>query len=285
MSAELDHLHTFSTVHRAGSISEGARLLGISQPTASAHIASLERSLGYPLFVRGTRGVTATVRGDALALSVAGHIDALDDAVSRPGSTDVYLGGPAEFTSIMILPALGALHAAVGSTVRVSFGLADDLIEQLRSGALDVVISAVRPQAWGVTSRPLYDEEFVLVAAPSWVTTPLEHIPLVAYADDLPIIRRYWRSVFGTRPTRLAVAAVIPDLRGILTAVISGAGMSVLPVYIVSEALTNGVVVVLNTPDVAPLNTVYLATRSSDLNRRPVVEALVKEIATLVSSR
>ena len=75
---------------------------------------------------------------------------------------------------------------------------------------------------------PCYDEEFALVAAPRWssgttVTSPeaLRTVPLIAYAEEAPIVRRYWRTVFGTRLTRTA-DVVVPDLRGVLATTRAG---------------------------------------------------------------
>jgi len=263
-ASRLDQLRTFATVFRVGSITEASRLLGISQPTASAHIASLEQSLGYALFSRDSRGVTATPRASELYRETGSHIDALDDILTlgAVGEGMLHLGGPTEFLHHAVLPRL----AEFGTPVAVSFGLADDLLERLRAGSLDVVMSAIRPRVQGVSATALFDEEFVVIAAPSWAEHPIDDVPVVAYADNLPIVRRYWRSVFDRRPD-LTVAAIVPDLRGVLAAVQSGMGMSVLPTYLVTSALESGVVVELHRPEVPPLNTVYVATRTGELER------------------
>src|SRR5436305_729568 len=83
------------------------------------------------------------------------------------------------------------------------------------------------------SAHPLTDEEFVLVAAPDWAArigpapdpATLRDVPLVAYAEDLPIARRYWRHVFGTRLAGTA-AVVVPDLLGVLASVVAGAGIT-----------------------------------------------------------
>jgi len=140
----------------------------------------------------------------------------------------------------------------------------------------------VQPHSPGIHAQPLYDEVFALVAAPRWAGTPLDEIPAVVYAEDLPIVRRYWRSVFGTRPTTLTVGAVIPDLRGIVDAVTSGAGMSVLPDYLIADGLRSGALISLDSPEVATLNTVYLATRSGELERDARLATLAAGIRELI---
>ncbi len=59
-------LKAFDATARSGSMSAAARLLGIRQPTISAHIAGLEKRFGVELFVRRGRGVELTTFGHAL---------------------------------------------------------------------------------------------------------------------------------------------------------------------------------------------------------------------------
>jgi aminoethylphosphonate catabolism LysR family transcriptional regulator len=59
-------LKAFDATARSGSMSAAARLLGIRQPTVSAHIAGLEKRFGVELFVRRGRGVELTTFGSAL---------------------------------------------------------------------------------------------------------------------------------------------------------------------------------------------------------------------------
>lgn len=282
----LETLRTFVTVFRAGSFSRAAELLGISQPTVTSRVQSLEHQLGVPLFERSSHGVVATSKGVTLARRLEPHLDAIEDATEFAGlpavSTPLQVGGPVEILSAKVLPRFAALAEAVGAPVHFTFGLAQSLIERLVRHDLDLVVSAVQPHSPGIHAQPLYDEVFALVAAPRWAGTPLDEIPAVVYAEDLPIVRRYWRTVFGTRPTTLTVGAVIPDLRGIVDAVTSGAGMSVLPDYLIADGLRSGALISLDSPEVAPLNTVYLATRSGELERDARLATLAAGIRELI---
>lgn len=268
----LDHLRTFVTVWRTGSLTRAADLLGVSQPTVSAHIQALERSLGYAVFTRGPAGVSATPKGTELAREVAPHLDAIEDASSglgtpTPPRRSVHIGGAADILSLLVLPRIAEAPAEVDATLRFVFGLADDLLDQLAARSLDIVVSAVPPRRRGIASVPVYDEEFVLVAAPRWTGTAVDEVPMVAYAENLPIIRRYWRSEFGKRPEPTTIAAIVPDLRGIRSAVLAGAGLSVLPRYLVDGDLADGALVALHSPEAPPLNTLYLATRGREGER------------------
>lgn len=67
------HFFYFWTVAREGSIARAARLLRLSEPTVSAQIQALEKSIGEPLFRREARGVVLTDAG-RLAQRYANHI-------------------------------------------------------------------------------------------------------------------------------------------------------------------------------------------------------------------
>ena len=151
-SPSLDQLRTFVTVVRAGSLTRAARLLGVSQATVSAHVDALEATLGVRLFERDRSGVTPTAKGVELSRRVADHVDALEDAAALAGrsataSRTIHVGGAAEILSVMVVPHLDRLTAAVDAPIRLVFGLADDLLESLSAGAVDVVVSAVPPRS------------------------------------------------------------------------------------------------------------------------------------------
>ncbi|MGW2158771.1 LysR family transcriptional regulator [Nonomuraea sp. NPDC001699] len=275
----LDLLRTFLAVHRTGSITAAAQTLGLSQPAVTAQVKTLEATLDRPLFDRLPRGVAPTPAADELARRVAPALDALDEVAGSelPSDEAVHLGGPAEFLCEEVMPMLAPL-VRDGLRLRTTLGLADDLLADLAAGRLDLVLSTIRPRVRGVQADPVYDEEFVLVAAPSLAGAlpsgrvgpkELAGVPVVAYAEDLPIVRRYWRTVFGRRPS-MAAQVVIPDLRGVLSAVRAGMGVSVLPAYLCRRDLAEGTLVALAEPPEPPINTGYLAVRSGALARSAV---------------
>ncbi|AGM03995.1 LysR family transcriptional regulator [Amycolatopsis keratiniphila] len=280
----LDRLATFLSIYRLGSLSAAAAELGLTQPAVTGQLLKLEEELGEQLFVRSRLGAAPTARAAELAARIGTRIDELRSALT-PGDDEVQyreqvaLGGASDGMATRFLPALAPLTER-GLRLTVTLGLADELLAALEAARLDLVISSVRPRQRGIAAIPLIDEEFILVAAPALARSvdpallaadpvpALAHLPLIAYAGDLPIIRRYWRSEFGRRPPN-RVAMVVPDLRAILAVVVAGAGASVLPRYIAAAALEAGSVSTVHTPEVPPLNTIYLAHRPGTV--RPVV--------------
>ncbi|QMU71207.1 LysR family transcriptional regulator [Streptacidiphilus sp. P02-A3a] len=267
---DLNLLRTFLAVHRTSSFTAAAHLLGLSQPTVTTQIRALERRLGRELFERGARGVMPVPFADELAVRVVEPLDALSAVTGGPnteGLTEpVHLAGPAELLCARVLPALAPLVAR-GVRLRVTTGLTDPLLAALVAGRHDLVIATSRPTGRTLRAQPLMDEEFVLVAAPAWaeritgdLPEALDPLPLLSYAEDLPIARRYWRHVFGRRLNSRA-AVTVADLRGVLAAVTAGAGFSVLPRYLCQDELASGALVLLHRPEDPPINTGYLVQR------------------------
>ncbi|MFJ4785967.1 LysR family transcriptional regulator [Streptomyces sp. NPDC088794] len=279
---DLALLRTFVTVHRAGSFTRAAALLGLSQPAVTSQIRTLERQLGRPLFLRQARGVTPTSIGDELAHKAAPHLDALVEITETGLDEDsslrtLHLAGPPEFTAERALPALTGLTGedSQGFALRTSFGNAEETLEGLAAGHHDLAISTARPRGALLTATPLCDEEHVLVAAPSRAeripgkprrkgAPALENVPVIEVHESLPFVSRYWAAVFDSRPATPGTV-IVPDLRAVLACAVAGAGLAVLPRYLCAAALERGEVLALHEPTVPPLRTYFLVVRTGTL--------------------
>ncbi|MFI7401420.1 LysR family transcriptional regulator [Streptomyces sp. NPDC049541] len=280
---DLALLRTFVTVHRAGSFTRAAALLGLSQPAVTSQIRTLERQLGRPLFLRQARGVTPTTIGDELAHKAAPHLDALVE-IAETGLDDesslrtLHLAGPPEFTAERAVPALTELTGEDGQgfALRASFGNAEEALEGLAAGHHDLAICTARPRGALLTATPLCDEEHVLVANPARAerigagkprrkgAPALEDVPVIEVHESLPFVSRYWASVFDSRPAAPGTV-IVPDLRAVLACAVAGAGLAVLPRYLCRDALERGEIVALHEPAVPPLRTYFLVVRTGTL--------------------
>src|SRR4029077_11735587 len=78
-----------------------------------------------------------------------------------------------------------------------------------------------------------------LVASPYWANllprqaelsaSHLAQAPLLAYAEDLPLISDFWDSVFGKGLEERRAAVVAPNWQALMGLAIAGAGITVLP--------------------------------------------------------
>lgn len=241
----------------------------------------METEVAEPLFIRLHRGVAPTPRAHALARELAPHLDAVDDIVQTMASPRdvaglVRIGAPPDLLAVKVLPALVPL-LDLGLRLHGRPGTDANLLASLRARRLDLIVLPGRQSSGDLTQAPLFDEELVLVAAPSWARriglgavaaagpAALIGVPLVAYSEELPIIRLYFEQVFG-EPSTGRAALVVRDLRAVAESVAAGAGVSVLPRYHLTDKLARGDLVELHRPVRPPTNTVYHTHRRGPLD-------------------
>jgi DNA-binding transcriptional LysR family regulator len=221
---------SFIEVYRVGTASGAAQILHLTQPAVSQHIAALESALGTGLFERTPRKMLPTEAGKRLYNQIAASVETLESIPTRNSHLEtqqiIRLGSPQEFFTERILnklPQNGKILYAI------KFGLTQELIAQLQEGQLDLVVATQKITKSDIEYQLLFEESFWLVA-PVTVKIPISeeilHLdltplevwlrtqPLIAYSEELPIIRRFWRVVFGRR-IDVNPKLVIPDLRGI----------------------------------------------------------------------
>jgi DNA-binding transcriptional LysR family regulator len=283
---ELTHLQSFLAVYRERNITRAAVSLHMSQPAVTAHLRALEAELKRPLFIRLARGVAPTALADQLADEVADPIAALAATAQgfRPDAdlsqATLLIGGPADALSAVILPLL-APFANRGLSIRVQTGL---------------TTTPTRQRATKLTR--LFDEELALTlsarlaanlgrsidltsVAPAEWPTLLRGVPLIAFAENAPLVRRFWRTAFGLS-TAPNPKIVVDDLRAIAAAVTASVSWSVLPTYLTRELVAHGELVTPFRPEVVPTNTLYLAQRTSQ--GTPTVDRVVQHLVGSLST-
>jgi DNA-binding transcriptional LysR family regulator len=280
----LEWYRSFVAIYRSGTVSGAAQVLHLTQPAVSQHLAALESALGQQLFQRLPRKMLPTAEGQGLYTQVIAAIEQLESIADRslPGNTPqiLRLGTPPEFFADRLLPRLSQ-----DSQYRVTFGLAPDLIEQLLAGKLDAVIATQKIAKSELEYQLVVEENFWLVAPPNdlmpidpkiaagdlaTLEQWLRSQPLIAYSEELPIIRRFWRLVFGRR-LDIVPALVLPDLRMIRESIAAGLGFSVLPDYLCTEMVTTKALALLLKPTTAITNQIWLAYRKSERQSRQVI--------------
>jgi DNA-binding transcriptional LysR family regulator len=282
----LNLLRSFMAVYRNRSFSKSAEELGLSQPGVTAQIQALEQQLGRQLFKRSSKGAEPLPFAHRLAEDVRAELTALERTWAQhlPGGesepTTVFIGGPAEMLGTAVMPALGECLAH-GIEVHIAHGFPADLAAGVREGRFDLAICTTEPTGADLVWKPMFTEEFVLVAAPDYA--PVQGMSeedraagrfpdscrFIAYDPGLPVIRRYWRMVYKRVPG-VSGSIIVPDLRSVLQAVTAGLGISVLPLYLCACEIERGQLTVLHRPDPSPSNVIYLMRSRS----KPMSEAV-----------
>lgn len=275
----LEWYRSFIEVYRVGTVSGAAQVLHLTQPAVSQHLAALESALGHPLFQRTPRRMVPTEAGKRLYTQVVAAVETLESIPTKSTLTNapqlIRIGTLQEFFTERIL---SQLPPDENTLYTIRFGLTPDLIGQLLEGHLDAVIATQKISRLDLEYQFVFEETFWLVGPPATEIpispevlqtdlTPLEQWlraqPWIAYSEELPIIRRFWRVVFGHR-IEVNPKLVIPDLRSIRQAIEYGFGFSVLPDYLCETWVHANRLTLILSPTKAIANHLWLAFRKSE---------------------
>ncbi|MET9252445.1 LysR substrate-binding domain-containing protein [Streptomyces sp. NPDC003717] len=151
-------LRSFREVHRQGSISAAAQVLGYTQSAVSRQIAALEARFGAPLLERHARGVRPTPAGETLL----GHAAVIlrraeqaerDVAAATDGPVLRLRVGAVPSAAATLVPRALGLFRDGAPHARVTFaeGLTAALLPQLLDGELDAAVVTDYPP--GIPAR------------------------------------------------------------------------------------------------------------------------------------
>ncbi len=190
----LRHLAAFLEICRHGSVSGAALALHLTQPAISKALAELEGILGTSLMSRNRAGITLTPAGEVFRhYAATSHaalrqgIDALAQA-SMASEMPVAIGAlPSVAARIIPAAVLQFRRMRVGLVPRIVTGPNLYLLDQLRAGALDLVVGRLAsPQAMrGLSFAQLYSERVAIVVRPGH---PLIAAPDVSRLPEFPVL-------------------------------------------------------------------------------------------------
>jgi DNA-binding transcriptional LysR family regulator len=140
----LRQLHTFIAVIEAGSITEAARSLNLTQPAASQQLRELQRTLGARLFDRAEGRVVPTAAGAAIldharrAHAAAADIVAVAAAYHAGGRGRVRLGtGATACIYFLPRPLAEARRRMPGIEIVVETGNTPEIIRRVEDASFD----------------------------------------------------------------------------------------------------------------------------------------------------
>ncbi len=167
----INHILAFHRVATAGSYSAAARLGGISQPTLSAQVSALERSVGTSLFERAGRGITLTAPGRQLLEATQKLAAAIDDVTAVLSGDLKTQGGLLRISAdsaIHVLPVLSAMKSA---SSKFEFAIKIDNSAAVNARVLkeeaDIGLTAWPESDPRIYSEKLRDDRLVLLVGAS----------------------------------------------------------------------------------------------------------------------
>lgn len=287
----LNRLAYFAAVVDTMSFTRAADRLGITKAVVSQQIAQLEREIGTTLLVRTTRSVHPTDAGRIFHARCVTILREAEDAfgelaqsAAEPTGT-IRITAPHDYGTAVVVPAIAA-YSARYPACRVELRLSDESVD-LVSGHVDLAIRVGWLLDSSLQARKIGSFEQLLVGPPALADRiaeakdpdDLSRLPFIAnMALREPLQWQFSRGNLDQRMVRMTAAIGIDATPGVLSAVRAGAGLSVLPDFLVADDLASGRLNVVLPEWRLPsggIYTVYPAARFRPPKVKAFVEMLV----------
>lgn len=283
---ELRHLRTLSALRETGSLVEAAEKVFLTQSALSHQIKDLEHKLGLELFVRKTKPVEFTTAGQKLLLLA-------DDLLPQIRNTERELhrlaAGAAGRLNIAIechscfqwlMPSLDKYRADWPEVeLDLSSGFNFAPLPALRSGELDLVITANPKDLPGLSYVPLFSYESVLAVSNQHPLASKLFIEAQDMADQTLICYPVERDMLDVFVQFLDPAEVEPgSIRHaeltvmMMQLVASGRGVCALPNWALNEYTSRGYVTAVPMSASGVWCTLYAALRSDQADSQYMMD-------------
>jgi LysR family glycine cleavage system transcriptional activator len=223
--------------------------VGLTPTAFSERIRGLEEELGVALFLRTTRRVELTARGEALvgaAERALASVEACSHAVREPGTAGARLtiGTRFELGLSWLVPAFVELERKKPHLVVDSyFGSGADIVDRLERGLVDGIVTSapLARDAWHTEVLHAETYEFVGSAAllaerPFTRVSDAKKHTLLDIDDSLPLARYLLSAEPGLEFAHVRSCGVAA---AIVLRVLSGSGVAVLPTYMIRGELAS----------------------------------------------
>lgn len=252
--SDLRALDVLISVAELGSVGRAAVEHGISQPSASARLARLERQLGVELLTRTTRGSRLTPSGEvvvAWARDVVGAAQAMaEDVVSLRADGGGHLGVAASLTvAEYLLPGwlLTLRRERPGIGVSVTVANSHDVVDAVRAGRAELGFVETPDLPSGLQRAAIGSDDVVLVARPGTLDDPmgaqdLEHVPLLLREPGSGTRETFVRGLTDLlgRTPELSHATDLGSTAVILATARAGGGVGVISARAAAAGLRSG---------------------------------------------
>jgi DNA-binding transcriptional LysR family regulator len=247
----LNLLATFVVVADEGSVTAAARVLGRTQPSITARLKQLEGDLDTRLFERVGRGIALTAIGREVAREAAAVLRGAHDLLDRVRAAEdepagiLRVGALPTVSAYLLAPALADLARSFPAlSVEVHTDLSVPLVDELRRGAIDVVVSVGPIAAPGLRVRAI-GAVTPVVALPARPRPPRRLGVADLAARDLVVFHRgpvgdpffdaAW-SFIEQHGLERRVRIAVPHIQSMKELIRAGAGGGLIPDYTLTES-------------------------------------------------
>jgi DNA-binding transcriptional LysR family regulator len=248
----LNRLAVFVALVRAGSFTAAAEQLGLTKAMVSQHLLRLERELGVTLLVRSTRRMALTEAGavfhaDCVQLLEQAQtaIERISDQRSKPSGT-LRLTTSTDYGAAVVAPALAEFRR-LHPSLQVDLVI-DDQVNDLIAERFDLAIRIGWLRDSSLRATRLGGFRQWVMAAPAYLAehgTPRKPEDLAMHgwiAMSALATPLRWTFTRGNsrRVVRMRQVMQANNAAAIRALVLAGAGVSVLPDYLVQEDIQAG---------------------------------------------
>jgi DNA-binding transcriptional LysR family regulator len=250
MALDWDKLRVFHAAAEAGSFTHAAETLKLSQSAISRQVSALEQDVGVPLFHRHARGLVLTEQGEMLFRTAHDVLMKLENIRTQLTETKDRPSGVLRVTTTVGLGA-GWLTERLQEfldlypDIQLQLILANEELDLVMRQA-DCAIRLRQPQQPDLIQRRLFTVHFHLFASPSYVNKygkpnsigDLKNHRIVTFGEPVPphLSELNWLETVGDFEGGKRVATLqINDILSIKRAVQRGAGIAMLPDYIIEK--------------------------------------------------
>jgi len=272
---ELRSIQYFVQVADEGSITRTADKMGIAQPALTRHIKQLEAELGTQLLTRLPRGVRLTTSGRdfleharAIILEVARASEHVRSKGQAPRGRVVMGTSPTLAPLLLTRCVARARQQCPGVTLKVVEGFSPQLLDALLTGRLDLAVMTNPPRTRALALTPLCSEPLVVIAPPgsrgtrqAFSLAEVSNTPFILTVGLRTLVEQQL-AAFGVG---VKVEAEIDSVEAIRRLLVSGVGMTIMPVSAFHEQIRAGQVAAYPVED-ANLHRILILAR-------PVAEA------------
>ncbi|MDP8254579.1 MAG: selenium metabolism-associated LysR family transcriptional regulator [Candidatus Alcyoniella australis] len=274
---DIRQLQVFCSIVDKKSFSRAARSVGLSQPTVSAHIKSLETELGTKLLDRLGKEVLPTKTGQVLYRYARRVLKCLTDAKGEIALLDGASHGELSLGSCH-LPGTYLLPDAISDykklhpqpLIRLNVGYSESIGHAVLRGKLEAGVIGFELAEPGLQFVPLVEDELVMALPPDhpWCNRS------VVSVDDIkkqPYIMRERGS--GTRrlvdqalveggynPREFRVTAMFSDTEAVKRGIKAGLGISIVSLWAIDDDVVQGTLGMVRIEGIHLRRSFYLVT-------------------------
>jgi DNA-binding transcriptional LysR family regulator len=243
----------FVEIARHGTMRRAAQAISVSQPALTARLQSLEGELGSALFRRTRTGMQLTAAGRAFLPHAERALDAIRTGSALIRELEQGVVGElslavAPAVSAYVLPDLLARFTATHPNVRllVKTGHSEEIIELVVHGEVDLgIVRQLRDPR--VLSRPLYEDELVLVVPPGHPfaetgradVADMRHVQLILF-DRTSSYYDLTNALFRSAGVSARGVTELDNIEAAKRMVERGLGVALLPGTAVADSLAAG---------------------------------------------